>query len=66
MYFTFFYFYIFELVSKQLDLVRGQGTVGFESGAYTIVLEHFESDCNIAIRQEMKLWKPVHYADRIQ
>jgi hypothetical protein len=33
-----------------LDFVRGQGVGRFESGAYTIVREHFETTHNAAIR----------------
>jgi len=40
---------------KALDLVRGQGAVRFESGAYALVREHFGPDRNTAIGQEMKL-----------
>ena len=46
-------------VSRPLDLVCWQGTVRFESGAYTLVREHFESDCNTAIGQEMMELIPV-------
>jgi hypothetical protein len=32
-----------EAVSKIVDHVQGQGENRFESGAYTLVFEHFES-----------------------
>jgi hypothetical protein len=32
-----------EVVSKIVDHVQGQGENRFESGAYTLVFEHFES-----------------------
>ena len=38
-----------EAVLKIVAYVQGQGTNRFESGAYTIVFEHFESVCNAAI-----------------
>ena len=38
---------------RPLDLAREQGGIRFKSGAYTIVREHFESDSNTAIGQEM-------------
>ena len=53
-----FFFYL-KLVSKSLDLVREQGAIRFKSAAYTAVREHFESDRNAAIGQEMKVLKPV-------
>jgi hypothetical protein len=34
---------------KVPDYSRGQGASRFESGAYTIVCEHFEPACNAAI-----------------
>ena len=35
---------------KNPDNVRGQGASRFESGAYTLVREHFKPACNAAIR----------------
>jgi hypothetical protein len=46
-------FNIIIAACKRLDLVRGQGGIRFESGAYTSVREHFETDRNAAIGQEM-------------
>jgi hypothetical protein len=46
------------MVLKCLDFVRGQGAIWFESGAYTIVREHFGPDRNAAIGQKMKVLKP--------
>lgn len=40
-----------ELVSKRLDIVRGQGLIRFKNGAYTQVREYFEPDHNTAIGQ---------------
>ena len=40
-----------ELVSKRLDIVRGQGLMRFKNGAYTLVREYFEPDRNAAIGQ---------------
>jgi len=44
-----------KLPIKPLDLVRGQGKIRFESGAYTRVREYFEPDFNAAIGQEMRV-----------
>ena len=44
---------------RALDLVRWQGLSRFESGAYTIVREHFESDFNTALGQKIMVLKPV-------
>ncbi len=38
-----------EAILKIVDRVQGQGANRFESGAYTIVFEHFESVCNTAL-----------------
>ena len=38
---------------KLLDFVREHGGIRFNSGAYTIVHEHFESNSNTAIGQKM-------------
>jgi len=38
---------------KLLDLVREHGEIRFKSGAYTLVREHFESNFNKALGQEM-------------
>jgi hypothetical protein len=46
-------FIIIIAAYKSLDLVRGQGGIRFKSGAYTSVREHFETDHNAAIGQEM-------------
>jgi hypothetical protein len=51
--------FFLKLVSKFLDLGREQGAIRFESGAHTAVREHFESDRNAAIGQEMNVLKPV-------
>jgi hypothetical protein len=34
---------------RALDHVREQGASRFKSGAYALVCEHFESDCNAAL-----------------
>jgi hypothetical protein len=47
------FFYKCRIDFKPLDLAREQGGIRFKSGAYTIVREHFESDSNTAIGQEM-------------
>jgi hypothetical protein len=38
---------------KLLDLAREHGEIRFKSGAYTAVREHFESNFNTAIGQEI-------------
>jgi len=48
-----------KLASKALDLVRWQGVMRLEPGAYTSVREHFQLHHNAANGQEMKLWEPV-------
>jgi hypothetical protein len=50
---------LFRPVSKFLNLVREQGAIRFESGAYTATREHFESDRIAAIGPEMTVLKPV-------
>ena len=55
-----------KLALKLSDFVRGQGEIRFESGAYTIVSEHFESDFNTALGQKIMVLKsvlPVGLAD---
>ncbi len=37
-----------KLAAKALDFVRWQGASRFESGAYTIVREHFKATRNTA------------------
>jgi len=48
-----------ELISKPLDLVRGQGARRSESGAYKRVREHFLAARNTAIVQEMRVLESV-------
>ena len=38
-----------EAILKIADRVREQGEIRFNSGAYTLVREHFEADFNEAI-----------------
>jgi hypothetical protein len=38
-----------EPISKIVDYVQGQGENRFNSGAYTLVFEHFESVFNTAL-----------------
>ena len=45
-----------ELDAKWLDFVRGQDAIRFKNGAYTIVREYFETDCNAAVGQKMAIW----------
>ena len=54
-----FFYYLSKRVSEALDFVLGQGGIQVESGAYTIVREHFELDPNAVIGQKMKILKPV-------
>jgi len=46
-------------VSKPLDLAEGTASIRFKNGAYTLVREYFESNCNTALGQEMRVLKLV-------
>ncbi len=55
-------FWFREAVSKYvkpLDFVRERDARPLESGAYTIVREHFEGACNKALGQKMKVLQVV-------
>ena len=44
---------IAEAISKIVDCVQGQGVTRIESGAYTLVREHFNSRDNAATGRKM-------------
>jgi len=39
---------------KASECVRGQGVIRFKSGAYTVVCEYFEPDCNAVMEHKMR------------